>query len=168
MLFLKRLKTVRRNHWVMSQPIPGSYSFLARYRWPNKIVHLCNIARVLHRYYDLGDYRPEWVTYAIFKIWEKRIMKRCGGYMANPTNPEKVAKEFRARGFVEKSEVNFEPEVDSWVESIRLTPTLVHPELCWHKFDDRFIYDNNIYEFQRNMGIPGWSKAHVAGLDKRK
>ena len=57
---------------------------------------------------------------------------------------------------------------DSWVESIHLKPILVHPELCWHAARDKPLYDHYIYDWQNHIGIPGFTKAAVQGLEKRR
>ena len=167
-LFVKRVSHYRDNHWAFSEPNEGLEIFKKQYEWPRDIRHLCNIVRVLREYYDIGFYSITEVAVFIYKKWGARIRKHCGGMKAIPRDYGKVAEEFRARGFVDKSTLNLDENTESWVESIHITPTLVHPEICWHSVNDRSLYDRNIYDFQSGMGIPGYTRAVVAGLSKRK
>jgi len=166
-LFIKRLQYYRDNHWAFSNPVEGLNEFKKRYEWPAPIRHLCNIVRVLQEYYDLGLYDMAEVAMFIYKKWGERISRHCDNVRAIPQDHVKIIKEFKARGFVEKSSMGFSAG-ESWVETIHITPTLAHPEVCYHAIKDQNLYDFYIYDFQAGYGIPGYTRSHVAGLEKRK
>ena len=166
-LFIKRLKHYRDNHWAYSQPVEGLILFKKRFEWPKDIKHLCNIVRVLQEYYDYGRYNVAELAIFIYKKWGKKIRKYGEGTRSIPQDHEKISKEFRRRGFVEWDEVNFDEE-DSYIKTIHIEPTLFHPEVCWHRYDEIKLYDHRVFDFQAGMGIPGYTEAHQAGLDKRK
>jgi len=158
-LFITRLKYYRDNHWAFSEPVEGLHEFEKHYDWPRDIRHICNIVRVLKEYYDLGLYDTAQVAMFIYEKWKHRIKKHCDVLRANPIDEDKVIKEFKARGFLEKSEIGFN-EGDNYIESIRIKPTLAHPEVCWFAGRDSKLYDHNVFDFQTGMGIPGFTKAH--------
>ena len=166
-LFMKRLKTYRDNHWAYTEPVEGLNIFKKKYEWPKDIRHLCNIVRTLREYYDLGLYDVAQVAIFIYKKWGARIRSHCGGVGSIPRDEEKVAKELIARGFEIKSEMDFFEE-ESYIETILLKPILAHPEICWHSSNEKKLYDHYVYDFQSRMGIAGYVRAHVAGLEKRK
>lgn len=167
-LFVKRISHYKDNHWAFSEPVEGLNDFKKEYQWPRDIRHLCNIVRVLNEYYNIGPYDMAQVALFIYKKWGARIRKHCGGVRAIPQNHEKVILEFKARGFVEEDTLNYDPDQESWVESIHIKPKLAHPEVCWHTARDKQLYDHNIYDFQSGMGIPGYTRSAVAGLERRK
>jgi len=164
-LFVKRMKHYADNHWVFTEPVEGLKELQKVYPWSNQLRHLCNIVRVLNEYYDVGLYPMDKVAIFIYKKWGGRIRRHCDRYpQGNPKDGEKVSLELRARGFKEYKQ----DEEDNYIESIGISPILAHPELCWHTADERKLYDYNIYDFQTFMGIPGWCRAHVAGIEKRR
>ena len=166
-LFMKRLKTYRDNHWAFSEPTTGFKALQQEYEWPKDLRHLCNIIRTLQEYYDVGLYDLAQVALFIYKKWGARVRSHCGGVRAIPRDEEKVAKEFIARGFQVKDNMDFFEE-ESYIQSILIRPTLAHPEVCWHGVHDKKLCEHYVYDFQSNMGIPGYTKAQVWGLEKRK
>jgi len=166
-LFVKRVKQYADNHWVFSEPVSELKEFQKLYDWPKDLRHLCNIVRTLHDYYDVGLYPMDKVALFIYRKWGTRIRRHCDKYpQGNPKDEDKVRKEYLARGFEILEDIEFDPE-DSYLASYGLTPALAHPELCWHAFNEKKLYDHYIYDYQAYMGIPGWGRAHVAGLRKR-
>lgn len=167
-LFIKRLKAYRDNHWVYSEPVEGLSEFKKHYEWPKDFRHLCNIVRTLNDYYDIGPYDMAQVAMFIYKKWNGRIKSHCDNVSGNPSDKEKVIQEYIARGFIKLTETEFDDSKDSWVESIGIFPPLVYPELAWHTTYDQKLYKHYIYDLYKWVGIPGWSRAVVAGLSKRK
>ena len=168
MRFIKRLTLYNANHFPFSQPVEGVLRWKKEYEDIDDIRHLANIVRCLKGYYDLGDYRVEEVAEVIYKIWRKKIEKWCTGYKTNPTDMEQIEKEFIARGFIPKSEIDYDEDKDSFVQTIHIFPPLVYPMRAWHRFDERSRFKYNIYELQKNKGISGYTMAAVAGIKKRR
>lgn len=168
-LFVKRVSHYADNHWVYSDPVEGLKVFEGEYEKIDDLRYLCNIVRTLRKYYDLGLYDVAKVALLIYKKWGKRIKRHCDVYPKYmPRDHEKIIKEFKARGFVEKSTLNFDEDEDSFIETIHIKPTMAHPELCWHAFSDRGLYDHYVYDFQAMIGIAGFTSAMPAGLARRK
>lgn len=161
MVFIRRLKQFRQNHWVYSQPVEGLKAFEKKYEWPREMRYLCNIVRTLNKYYNIGSYDMVEVAIMIYEKWKKKIKKYNDTLEANPENIEKVRKEFLARGFVELSTLNFDSDNDSFVESINIQPLLAHPEECYFNYSDIKVYDHYVYDFQAKIGIPGFTRAHI-------
>jgi hypothetical protein len=166
---MKRMKQYRMNQFPYSEPVEGIATFKELREWPSQIVRLSNIVRCLKDHYDIGYYNMVDVALAIDSKWGEDIQKHADGVRAIPLfDHERISNEFLARGFVERSTLSYDEEEDSWIESIHLNPILAHPELCWHRGEDRDLYDHYIYAFQGYVGIPGYTRAIVAGLKKRK
>lgn len=168
MKFLKRMTLYKRNHYPYSMPVAGVKQYKKKYPEIETIRHLANITRVLKKYYDLGDYHLEEVAPVIWEIWEKKIIKWCTGYETQPTDLKQIKAEFIARGFIPRDEADFEDDTDSFVETIHITPTLVYPERAWHKASEMGRFKHNVYELQKQKGIPGFTRASVAGLRQRR
>ena len=169
-LFVKRVKHYADNHWVYTEPIEGLKEFQKIYEWPNELRHLCNIVRTLNEYYDVGLYEMHKVALFIYKKWGVRIRRHCDKYpQSNPRDKNKIRAELLARGFQFKHEMEFFDE-DNYIETIITLgkPLMAHPELCWHLASEKGLYDYYIYDFHASMGIPGWCRAHVAGIEKRR
>jgi len=168
-LFVKRVSHYADNHWVYSEPVEGLKEFMTRYTKLDDLRHLSNIVRVLREYYDIGLYDLVQVVFLIYNKWGARIRRHCNVHPKSmPRDHEKIVKEFKARGFVEKDTLSLDEDEDSWVESIIIKPKLVHPELCWHAAKDKPLYDHYIYDWQNHIGIPGYTRVAVQGLEKRK
>lgn len=159
-LFVKRLKYYRDNHWAYSEPVEGLIYFKKKYLWPKDIRHLCNIVRVLKEYYDLGAYDTAQVAIFIYEKWRRKIIKYCEDVRAIPRDHDKIIAEFKARGFIEKSQSTFKRS-DAFVESIYIKPTLVHPTQCWFLGKDMSLYKHRVYDLQGWVGIPGFTRAHT-------
>lgn len=164
-LLITRLKHYRDNHWAFSEPVEGLNTFKKEYEWPRDIRHLCNIVRVLKEYYDPGLYDVAQVAILIYEKWKHRIRKHYDDIRAIPKDEEKVIAEFKARGFMIKSAMEFGEE-ECYIESIYINPQLAHPQICWHKADDSKLYDHYIYDFHAGMSIPGFTRAQVPSLSK--
>lgn len=166
-LFVKRMKYYADNHWVFTEPVEGLKEFQKRFSWPKDLRHLCNIVRILREYYDVGLYPIHKVAFFIYKKWGARIRKHCDKYpQVIPSDKEKVRFEFLARGFIPLHSPNFGPG-NSYIKTIHLTPVLVHPEICWHTGTEMGLYEHRLFDFQAKMGIPGYTQAYQAGIEKR-
>lgn len=168
MKFIKRLTLYNNNHYPYSQPVAGVWGWKKRYFEIGEIRLLCNIVRVLQKYYDLGDYQVEEVAEIAYGIWGAKIRKWCTGFNTNPTDLKQIEKEYIARGFIPLSETEFDEKTDNFVETLYIQPPLVYPKLAWHKHSEKGIYKHNIYDLQKAKGIPGFCRASVAGLKARK
>lgn len=167
MLFLTRLKKQRNNHYICSQGNRQLREFIGK-KYPNEIIPLHIIVKTLI-YYNYG--RAMWkykdVAKLIYLMWQERIDKR----LKNPSIPnnQELFKEFLARGFIPLSETDFDPEEDNYIATnIHIKPELVYPVRCYHTASEKGIYDHYIYDLLPLVGIPGYTRAHVAGLIKRR
>jgi len=165
--FMKQLKKFIKNHWAYSRPVEGLKVFKEKYEWPQDVVLLSNIVRCLKTYYDVGLYDVSEVAMFIYEKWGDRVRRHMRTVDAIPIDKEAVAKELGARGFMKKLDMDFDDD-DSYIESIYLNPTLAHPEICRHLHKEINLYDYSVYDFQSKMGIPGFVRAHVSGLEKRR
>lgn len=167
-LFVKRVSHYADNHWVYSQPVEGLKEFEKYFSWPKDLRHLCNIVRTLNDYYEVGLYPMAQVALGLYKKWGPRIRRHCDRHPAAMSHDEEqVVKELEARGFQYLDDMEFFDE-DSYVATRDgFQPAMAHPELCWHTYEDKKLYDHYVYDFQAHIGIPGYCKAHVAGLRKR-
>lgn len=165
--FISRLDKYVTNHWAYTEYAWGFKRYVSEFKWPVYVNYLSNIMRCLQKYYDMGIYDKEEVALLIYNKWKKRIIKHLHVPESIPTDIDKVIKEFKGRGFIEKSESGF-TENDNYLETIHIQPTLVYPLRCWHSVKDKDQYENYIYDLQGLVGIPGFTACHVAGLNKRK
>lgn len=168
MLFMKRLSKYRNNHWAYSQPVKGFNRWKRRFGHDMVAVEIfSNIVRCLEKHYDLGPYLV-WevaeILYEIYPMWIEKWLKSDPIY---GPRLQYVEAEFIARGFKSIFEVNPDPK-GSYVMSINLGRIYVYPERCWHHNLEKGKYKHYIYDLQAMIGIPGYTKALVAGLDKRK
>lgn len=170
--FVRRMKKYSNNHWVYSQFVPELKELKKFYSWPNDLRHLANIIRTLQEYeYDIGVHRYYQVALLIYKKWGGRIRRKYDKFpYSKPLDIKKVEAELRARGFVDHWEVDFDEDEDSYIYSVNLKKgtRLIHPELCSHYHAERDLYDHDVYQFQKKMGIPGYTGANPAGFRKRK
>ena len=166
--FTKRLKKWRNFHWAYSNPVQGLEHWRNEYDDMVMVVKLTNIVRCLQKYYDVGPYHVDEVAEVLYKIFKKRIDKYLNPDPQYGPRLQNVEKEFIARGFKPIFEINPDTEEDNYVESIGLMQIYVYPEMCWHQYSDKELYDHYIYDLQAKVGIPGYTRAHVAGLNKRK
>ena len=168
MRFIKRLTLYKRNHYPFSMPVEGVRQWKKKYQEIETIRHLANIVRVLKKYYDYGDYHVEEVAEVIWEIWDKRIIKWCTGHGTEPNSLKQIEAEFIARGFIPFDKDDFDEDTDNFIASINLGVTLVYPQRAWHSINDMKRYKINIFELQKQKGIPGFTRASVAGLRKRR
>ncbi len=170
MRFIRRVRLYSKNHWVFSSPVSNFKDLKKIYPWPKELRHLCNITRTLLKFYDIGDYQPHQVALFIYKKWGAKIRKHCDKPLnCIPDDQERVIKELKARGFVPEDQVPFDLVYDSYIcTKDGVKPRLVHPQQCWHSFDESKLYDMSVFDFQVRMGIPGWVKANQGGLERRK
>lgn len=165
--FLRRLKRERSNHYICSKGNRQLRTLIGK-EYPNEFLHLHIIIKTLIKY---GYGRATWayadVARLIYKIWGKRIDEK----LKNPSIPfnHELVAEFKARGFIPFRDSGFNPERDNYVSTILpVKPQLVYPKRCYHSLKDKDLYEDYIYILQSKVGIPGYTKAHIAGLDKRK
>lgn len=165
--FVKRVKRYAGNHWVFSEPVEGLKELQKIYRWPSDLRHLCNIIRVLRKYYDTGLYPVHKVAILIYKKWGARIRKHCDKYpQAIPIDKEKVKKELMKRGF-ENTFTSAAYVGYSHIRSINLDLAFIHPERCWHTGKEMKLYEHSVFDFADKMGIPGYTQAYQNGIEKR-
>jgi len=168
MLFMKRLKQWRNYHWAYSDPLKETKYWMGVFEDMQMVVKLTNIARCLNKYYDVGPYATYQVAeklYSMYQLWVEKWLKPDVAYGPRLS---RVEAEFIARGFKPIFEVNPDLEENSFVKSIHLSQIYVHPIMCWHSYEEKEEYEYYIYDFQAMVGIPGYTAAHVAGLDRRK
>lgn len=168
LLFVRRLSNWRNYHWAYSNPVWGFKNLKKKYE-PNMIhiVLLSNIIRCIEKYYDHGPYHLDELAELILEMYPNKIAKWMKQDPIYAPRLQYVRQEFIARGFLTAFEANMDEE-DSYVASIHLGQIYIHPEICWHTADKKKLYDYYVYDFMTLIGIPGYTRAHVAGLNKRK
>ena len=130
-------------------------------------VLLSNIVRCLNAHYDVGPYHVDEVAEWVYKVFRQKIDKHMISDPMYYPDLQNVEAEFIARGFKPISEVD--PDEDNnYVASIKLKQEYVWPEMGWHGVHDKDLYDDYIYDLQALVGIPGFTRSHIAGLSKRK
>lgn len=166
MLFYKRLSRLRNYYQAYSKPVRGLYTFIRYYKWPVHVVKLSAIVITLEKYYDTAQYDPIDLAMYIYEGWPERVNKRLTGGSTADKEKDEVVKEFKARGFIKYANSGFDEECN-YVSSIGMKPQLVYKDLAWHEYSQMELYDHYIYNLHQWVGIPGYTKANVAGLDKR-
>jgi len=163
-LFVKRLKRYKRNHFPLSIPIAGVRELKKKFTLDNGLVDYnklrdcCNILRTLDKYYNVGIFNPEEVAIFIYNKWGKRIKLRTMYY--NPMDLRKVGKEFKARGFIPKNGDKIDYH---HLETIHIDPPLYLPVKGWHnhKEKDSGEFVEYIYKMGELVGIPGFTNCVI-------
>ncbi len=168
LLFAKRLSKWRNYHWSFSKPVWGFKQFKKDHGMDMvKITLLSNIVRCIDMHYNYGPYHRNELAEKILEMYPKKIAKWMKHDPVYGPRLQYVEAEFIARGFITSFEANMDEE-DSYVASIHLGQIYIYPEVCYHKAEDKALYDYYIYDLQAMIGIPGYTCSHVAGLNKRK
>lgn len=162
-LFQKRLKRFKSNHFVYSRPVIELDIFRELYTSHSDLKHLSNITRCLRTYYkgELGIFSVHEVSLFIYDQWPERVQSHGSGYPNSPTDKAAVEAEFRARGWVDKYDFEVDPKEDSYIITCNLPVVLIYPRLCWHGIREKDLHDDYIYDFHSAMGIPGYTEAYV-------
>lgn len=168
-LFLTRMKKLKDDHFVMSR---GAIQ-ISRLKKDNNfqdLVKLHIIVRTLVTYeYNRSFWSHAQIAKVIYRMWKPRIDKRLK--YPNIKDPKKIIQEFKSRGFIPLSETGFDPKKDHYVCTNKIVPgpTLVYPIKCSHAFGNEYhSKEYYVYDLLPKVGIPGYTRAHVAGLDKRR
>lgn len=163
-----QMRKYQKNHWAFSDKVGGFKKILEKYESKSyqDMVYISNIVRLLESGYDCGLYKRIDVAFKIFDLYGDLLKRIHTGVKIIPTNEKKVREEFLARGFIESDGMMINK---NHISTIHIKKRMVYPGGCWHSVKDKLYPEGEyIYDLHERIGIPGFTKADVAGLDSRK